>query len=145
VGLGRTVDFLHATNAVLVERGVQLPLAGQPTTTPADQQHMQRFLRDKPAGIVRITTAEHAANNVVWPALCKFLPAYPDVKVEMTVDDGLTDIVADRFDEDMIAVRIGPDMRMAVVCSPSYFDQHPIPRRPQDLTEHDCINMRLPT
>jgi DNA-binding transcriptional LysR family regulator len=145
VGLGRTVDFLHATNAVLVERGVQLPLAGQPTTTPADQQHMQRFLRDKPAGIVRITTAEHAANNVVWPALCKFLPAYPDVKVEITVDDGLTDIVADRFDEDMIAVRIGPDMRMAVVGSPSYFDQHPIPRRPQDLTEHDCINMRLPT
>jgi DNA-binding transcriptional LysR family regulator len=112
-------------------------------------------LREKPAGIVRITTAEHAANSVVWPALCEFLPAYPDIKVEVTVDYGLTDIVADRFDlgvrlgdqvaKDMIAVRIGPDLRMAVVGSPSYFDKHPVPQRPQDLTEHDCINMRLPT
>lgn len=112
-------------------------------------------LRDKPAGIVRITTAEHAANSVIWPALRSFLPAYPDVKVEITVDYGLTDIVADRFDlgvrlgdqvaKDMIAVRIGPDLRMAVVGSPSYFEKHPAPQRPQDLTEHDCINMRLPT
>jgi DNA-binding transcriptional LysR family regulator len=112
-------------------------------------------LREKPAGTVRITAAEHAANSVVWPALCKFLPAYPDVKVEVTVDYGLTDIVADRFDlgvrlgdqvaKDMIAIRIGPDMRMAVAGSPSYFDKYPVPRVPQDLTEHDCINMRLPT
>jgi DNA-binding transcriptional LysR family regulator len=112
-------------------------------------------LREKPAGTVRITTAEHAANSVVWPTLCEFLPAYPDVKVELTVDYGLTDIVADRFDlgvrlgdqvaKDMIAVRIGPDMRMAVVGSPSYLDKHPAPQVPQDLTEHDCINMRLPT
>jgi DNA-binding transcriptional LysR family regulator len=82
-------------------------------------------LREKPAGTVRITAAEHAANSVVWPALCKFLPAYPDVKVEVTVDYGLTDIVAERFDlgvrlgdqvaKDMIAVRVGPDLRMAVV------------------------------
>jgi DNA-binding transcriptional LysR family regulator len=112
-------------------------------------------LREKPAGTVRITTAEHAANSVVWPALCKFLPGYPDVKVEVTVDYGLTDIVAERFDlgvrlgeqvaKDMIAVRVGPDLRMAVVGSPSYFDKYPVPRVPQDLTEHDCINMRLPT
>jgi DNA-binding transcriptional LysR family regulator len=112
-------------------------------------------MREKPMGTVRITTAEHAANSVVWPKLCEFLPGYPDVKVELTVDYGLTDIVADRFDlgvrlgdqvaKDMIAVRIGPDLRMAVVGAPSYFDKHPLPRVPQDLTEHDCINMRLPT
>jgi DNA-binding transcriptional LysR family regulator len=112
-------------------------------------------LRDKPAGTVRITAAEHAANSVVWPKLCRFLPAYPDIKVEVTVDYGLTDIVADRFDlgvrlgdqvaKDMIATRIGPDLRMAVVGAPSYFEKRPLPRVPQDLTEHDCINMRLPT
>lgn len=112
-------------------------------------------LREKPAGTIRITTAEHAANSVIWPKLCEFLPAYPDIKVEVTVDYGLTDIVADRFDlgvrlgeqvaKDMIAVRIGPDLRMAVVGAPAYFDKHPPPLMPQELTEHDCINMRLPT
>jgi DNA-binding transcriptional LysR family regulator len=112
-------------------------------------------LRDKPAGKIRITTAEHAANAVIWPRLAEFLPGYPDIKVEVTVDYGLTDIVADRYDlgvrlgdqvaKDMIAVRIGPDMRMAVVAAPAYFDKHPLPLTPHDLTAHDCINLRLPT
>lgn len=112
-------------------------------------------IRDKPAGTIRITAAEHAAECVLWPKLEKFLPAYPDIKVEISIDYGLIDIVAERYDagvrlgeqvaRDMIAVRIGPDMRMAVVGTPHYFEQHPRPLVPQDLTEHRCINLRLPT
>ena len=112
-------------------------------------------LREKPAGNIRITTGEHAAEAVLWPALSKFLPAYPDINVELIIDYGLTDIVAERYDagvrlgeqiaKDMIAVRIGPDMRMAVVGAPSYFARHPRPKWPHDLTAHRCINLRLPT
>jgi DNA-binding transcriptional LysR family regulator len=112
-------------------------------------------LRDKPAGTIRITTGEHAAEAILWPALAGLLPRYPDIKVELIVDHGLTDIVAQRYDagvrlgeqvaKDMIAVRIGPDFRMAVVGAPSYFEGKPKPKRPQDLTAHDCINIRLPT
>jgi len=112
-------------------------------------------LREKPAGTIRITTGEHAAEAILWPALAKLLPHYPDVKVELMIDYGLTDIVAERYDagvrlgeqvaKDMIAVRIGPDMRMAVVGAPSYFAKRPPPKKPQDLTAHDCINLRLPT
>jgi DNA-binding transcriptional LysR family regulator len=112
-------------------------------------------LRDKPAGTIRITAGEHSAEAILWPALAKLLPRYPDIKVELNVDYGLTDIVAERYDagvrlgeqvaKDMIAVRIGPDFRMAVVGAPSYFARRPKPKRPQDLTGHDCINIRLPT
>src|SRR5713101_4156417 len=112
-------------------------------------------LREKPAGTIRITTGEHASEAILWPALAKLLPHYPDVKVELMIDYGLTDIVAERYDagvrlgeqvaKDMIAVRIGPDMRMAVVGAPSYFARRPPPKKPQDLTAHDCINLRLPT
>jgi DNA-binding transcriptional LysR family regulator len=112
-------------------------------------------LRDKPAGTVRITAGEHAANATLWPALEKILPSYPDIKVEITVDYGLTDIVAERFDagvrlgeqvaKDMIAVRIGADLRMAVVGSRSYFERRKRPQTPRDLTAHECINLRLPT
>jgi DNA-binding transcriptional LysR family regulator len=112
-------------------------------------------LRDQPAGTIRITAGEHPAYTVLWPALAKFLPRYPDIKVEVIVDYGLTDIVAQRFDagvrlgeqvaKDMIAVRIGPEMRMAVVGAPSYFATRSPPRKPQELTEHICINLRLPT
>lgn len=111
--------------------------------------------REKPAGTIRINAGEHAANSVLWPALEKLLPEYPDVKVEIVVDYGLTDIVAERYDagvrlgeqvaKDMIAVRIGPDMRMAVVGAPVYLDRRPKPLTPQDLTDHNCINLRLPT
>ena len=112
-------------------------------------------LRDKPAGNLRLTAGEHAAETVLWPALARLLPAYPDIKVEIVIDYGLTDIVAGRFDagirlgeqvaKDMIAVRIGPDMRMAAVAAPAYFARHQTPKTPQDLTSHNCINLRLPT
>jgi DNA-binding transcriptional LysR family regulator len=110
-------------------------------------------LREKPAGTVRIT--DYATDTILWPKLTKFLRQYPDIKVEIIIDYGLTDIVAQRFDagvrageqvaKDMIAVRIGPDMRMAVVGAPGYFRKRSEPRRPQDLIGHNCINLRLPT
>jgi len=112
-------------------------------------------LRDKPSGAIRITTGEHAANEVLLPALKRFLPLYPEISVEVAVDYGLTDIVAQRYDagirlgeqvaKDMIAVRIAPDMRMAVVGAPAYFAKRKKPKVPQDLTAHNCINIRLPT
>ncbi len=112
-------------------------------------------LREKPAGTIRITATDYATDTILWPKLAKFLPEYPDIRVEIIIDSGLTDIVAQRFDagvrsgeqvaKDMIAVRIGPDMRMAVVGAPSYFAGRPLPKKPQDLTDHTCINLRLPT
>jgi DNA-binding transcriptional LysR family regulator len=112
-------------------------------------------LREKPAGTIRITAGEHPAQTILWPTLAALLARYPDVKLEIVIDYGLTDIVAGHYDagvrlgeqiaKDMIAVRIGPDMRMAVVGAPSYFETHPRPKHPQDLTRHDCINLRLPT
>ncbi len=109
-------------------------------------------LRDKPAGTIRITTFKHAATSVLWPALTKLMQDYPDIRVEIAIDDGLTDIVAGRFDagirigeqveKDMIAIRIGPDIRMAVVGAPSYFARRPAPHNPRELREHDCINYR---
>jgi len=112
-------------------------------------------LREKPTGTIRITATDYAANTILWPKLTKFLRRYPDIKVEIIIDYGLTDIVAQRFDagvrsgeqvaKDMIAVRIGPDLRMAVVGAPSYFRKRPEPRKPQDLIGHNCINLRLTT
>jgi len=112
-------------------------------------------LGDKPAGAIRITTSLHPAETILWPALVKFLPRYPEVKVEISVDTALTDIAAHRFDagvrlgeqvaHGMIAVRIGPDLRMAAVASPSYLAKRAAPRTPRDLTEHNCINVRVPT
>jgi DNA-binding transcriptional LysR family regulator len=111
--------------------------------------------RDKPAGTIRITTHDHAAGTILWPKLSKVLADYPDIKVEISINYGLIDIVAERFDagvrsgdqvaKDMIAVRISPDMKRAVVGSPGYLSSRPLPRTPQDLTRHNCINMRLPT
>src|SRR6266480_2461858 len=112
-------------------------------------------LRDKPAGTIRITSIDYAADTILLPKIAKLLSEYPDINVEITVDYGLTDIVAERYDagvrsgeqvaKDMIAVRIAPDMRMAVVGAPSYFANRSLPKKPQDLTEHNCINLRLPT
>jgi len=112
-------------------------------------------LRDKPAGSVRITTSRHAAETILWPVLRKLLPDYPDIQVETVVDAGLADVVAERFDagirlgeqiaKDMVAVRIGPDMRMAAVAAKSYFARRRPPRVPQDLAHHLCINLRLQT
>jgi len=112
-------------------------------------------LREKPAGTLRITAIEYAADTILLPALTRLLPSYPDIKVEVMTDYGLTNIVAERYDagirlgeqvaKDMIAVRVGPDLRMAVVGAPSYFANRKRPRTPQDLTSHNCINLRLPT
>jgi DNA-binding transcriptional LysR family regulator len=112
-------------------------------------------LRDRPAGAIRIAASEHAAHSVIWPVLEKLLPDYPDIQVELAIEPGLTDIVVERFDagvrigelvaKDMVAVRIGPDLRMAVVGAPAYFAARPKPRTPRDLSEHRCINLRLPT
>jgi DNA-binding transcriptional LysR family regulator len=114
-----------------------------------------REMRGTPAGSVRITATEHAVRTLIWPRLESWLPKYPDINVEISSDNRFTDIVAERFDigvrlgsdvaKDMIAVRIAPDMRMAVVGSPSYFARHARPTAPQDLTQHDCICLRLPT
>jgi DNA-binding transcriptional LysR family regulator len=111
--------------------------------------------REKPSGTIRITAGEHPVETILMPALERLLPDYPDIKVEVDVDNTLTDLVAGRYDagirfgeqvaKDMVAVRIGPDMRMAVVGAPAYFARRPRPKAPQDLTEHACINMRLPT
>ncbi len=112
-------------------------------------------LREKPAGNIRITSEENAIRSVLWPALRNLLRSYPDISVELVTDYGLTDIVAERFDagvrlggivaKDMIAVPIGPDMRMVAVAAPSYFTNKAQPAVPQDLTSHCCINLRLPT
>ena len=112
-------------------------------------------LREKPAGTIRITATDYAADTILWPKLTKLLRQYPDIKVEIIIDYGLIDIVAERFDagvrsgeqvaKDMIAVRIGPDMRSAVVGAPSYFKTRSEPKRPQELIGHNCINLRLPT
>ena len=112
-------------------------------------------LGDKPAGLIRITSAEHAADSVLWPRLPAFIHEYPDINVEINIDYGMTDIVAQRYhagvrlgdqvEKDMVAVRIGPDLRVLVVGSPSYFANRPPPRTPQDLSAHNCINLRLPT
>src|SRR3954451_4201052 len=114
-----------------------------------------RDLRDKPAGTIRITSTEYAADAILLPKLAKLLPAYPAIKIEIVVDYGLSNIVAEGYDagvrsgeqvaQDMIAVRIGPDLRMAVVGAPSYFRKRPEPKKPQDLIGHNCINLRLPT
>lgn len=111
--------------------------------------------RDKPSGKLRITAGEHSAITILHPVLAKLLPDNPDLKIEIIVDYGLTDIVAEGFDagvrlgqqvaKDMIAMRIGPDMRMAVVSSPAYFARYPKPKIPSDLMQHNCITLRMPT
>jgi DNA-binding transcriptional LysR family regulator len=112
-------------------------------------------LRGRPAGSVRITATEHAARTLIWPRLEAWLPKYPDINIEISSDNRFTDIVAERFDigvrlggdiaKNMIAVRMAPDMRMAVVGSPGYLARQGRLTTPHDLTEHDCIRQRLPT
>ncbi|EJJ29623.1 LysR family transcriptional regulator [Rhizobium sp. CF142] len=112
-------------------------------------------LREKPSGTVRISAGEQAAELILLPTVERLLPQYPDIAIEILVDNGLTDIVAERLDagvrlgeqvaKDMVAARIGPDVRMAVVGSPGYFEGRDRPHTPHDLTEHNCINLRLPT
>src|SRR4029453_15527436 len=112
-------------------------------------------LRAKPAGSIRITTPLHAAETILWPAIEKLAPPHPDTKFELSIEAALINLVAERFDagvrlgeqvaKDMIAVRIGPDLRMAAVGAPSYFATRVKPKTPDDLTRHVCINMRMST
>jgi DNA-binding transcriptional LysR family regulator len=112
-------------------------------------------LRDKPAGMLRITMPRHAATSLVWPMMPDFLAAHPDICIEITIDEGLTDIIESRYDagirfgekvaKDIVAVRVSHDVRWAVVGSPAYFTNHPVPHTPQDLVEHRCINYRFAT
>ncbi|MGJ7484463.1 LysR family transcriptional regulator [Variovorax sp. LT2P21] len=112
-------------------------------------------MRDKPAGTVRITAHDHAITTALWPRLMPLLKQYPDIQIEFSVDYAFTDIashrfdagvrVGDRVDKDMVAVRISPDLRMAVAASPKYLADKPLPKKPQDLTDHRCVNLRLPT
>ena len=140
----------------VTEAGERLLRAAGPRFAEIDNElEAVTALRKKPAGTIRLTATENAAVSVLWPTLERLLPKYPDIKVEIVIDYGLTDIVAQRFDAGvrpgetvaggMISVRIGPDMRMAVVGAPSYFAEHEPPKAPQDLTGHNCINLRLPT
>lgn len=138
------------------EAGEQLFMRLSPHLLEIEQELTAlRDTRDRPAGNIRLTAGEHAMSAVLWPVLKPFMAQYPDINVEVTVDDGLTDIVDGRFDagvrlgeqvaKDMIAVRIAPDMRMAVVGSAEYLQRFGVPETPEQLDQHRCINMRLPT
>jgi DNA-binding transcriptional LysR family regulator len=146
----------NTRNVAPTEAGEQLIETLRPAFDDIDTRlSALNVLREKPSGTVRITTSKHAAELILWPAVRQLLKDCPDVKVELSIDSHLTDIITDRFDagvrlgeqiaKDMIAVRIGPELRMAVVGAPSYFAQHKRPRTPHDLTNHPCINIRLPT
>ena len=107
------------------------------------------------SGNIRLSAGEHAARSLVWPKLKPFLREYPEINVELVVDNGFVNIVEGRFDagirlgesvdKDMIAVKIGPDLRLAIVGAPSYFEDNPVPETPHYLQHHRCINMRMPT
>lgn len=141
-------------NVAPTEAGERLLSTLRPALESIDSELASlRELREKPAGTIRITTAEHAATTILWPALERLLPQYPDIHVELSIDSSLRDIVADRFDagvrlgealaKDMVAVKISSDIRMVIVGSPDYFAKYPIPKTPSDLANHNCINLRL--
>ncbi|MCX5578895.1 LysR family transcriptional regulator [Kaistia terrae] len=143
-------------SVALTEAGERLSRTVAPAFEDIDAELFAlSALRDKPAGNFRITAGQHAVDTVLWPALSRLLPEYPDIKVEIAVDAALTNIVTERYDagirlgesleKDMIAVCVGPEMRMALFAAPSYLEKHPPPRAPRDLTAHACINLRLPT
>lgn len=144
----RNVSVTEAGDRLLNEIGPRLDGILAALTSMND-------LREKPAGTVRLTSDEHAAESIIWPVLERFLPEYPDIKVEVTTDYGLSDIVGERYDagvrlgetvaKDMIAIPIGPKTRMIVVGAPSYIAGRQKPKVPQELTSHRCINFRLPT
>jgi DNA-binding transcriptional LysR family regulator len=140
----------------LTEAGERLFLTVRPRFEEIDAELAALSeLREKPSGTIRITATDYAADTILWPKISKVLQDYPDIKVEVNINYGLIDIVAERYDagvrlgdqvaKDMIAVRIAPDLRMVVVGSPTYFSKRPRPEAPQDLTAHNCINLRLPT
>jgi len=149
--LSRTTRSVSPTEA-----GEQLLRVIAPRFEEIDSELAQlNAFRDKPAGRLRITAGEHAAISIMQPVLGRLLPDHPDLNIEVIVDYGLTDIVAEGYDagirlgeqvaKDMIAMRVGPELRMAVVGSPGYFGRHARPKSPHELTQHNCITIRLPT
>ncbi len=134
-------DLLHTLRPAFGDIGARL-------------QSISKF-RDRPAGTVRITCSRHAAETLLWSAVDRIMAEYPDICIELSLDGALTNIVAEQFDagvrlgesleKDMIAVKIGPDLRLALVASPDYLAQHPAPVTPRDLTQHNCINLRMAT
>lgn len=138
------------------EAGERLVRTLTPMLRELDQSFVElSALREKPAGTIRISSVEHAAKTIILPALAQLLSKYPDINVEVIVDYGLVDVVADHFDagvrlgeqvaKDMIAVRMSQDVPMAIVGSPTYFETNSVPDRPEQLVEHQAINLRLPT
>lgn len=172
LGLSRSA-LSHAMLALEARLGVRLLTRTTRSVSPTEagarllsvlsprlseiQQELESLtaMRDKPAGTVRITAHDHAIVTALWPRLLPLLRQYPDVQIEFSVDYAMTDIAAQRFDagvrvgnrvdKDMIAVRIAPDLRMAVAASPGYLAGRSLPATPQELTEHRCVNLRLPT
>jgi DNA-binding transcriptional LysR family regulator len=155
-GMGLKLLTRNTRNVAPTEAGEQLIATLRPAFDEIDARlSALSALRERPAGNVRITSSRHAAETILWPAVGRLITDYPDVTVEISVDSHLTDIIADRFDagvrlgeqlaKDMIAVRIGPELRMAVVGSPAYFAAHGRPQSPHDLTRHACINIRMAT
>lgn len=149
--LTRTTRSVAATEA-----GEQLIKSVEPMIVDIEKALQDLVANQgKPTGTIRITAGEHALSTTLWPLLKPFLLQYPDVKVELSVDNTLTDIVSGRFDagvrlgeqveKDMVAVRIGPDWSMAIVATPEYFAEKGKPQTPYELQNHSCINMRLPT
>ncbi len=155
-GMGIRLLTRTTRNVAPTEAGERLrqSLAPRVAEIEADIAALMEF-RDKPAGNIRITLSDHALECAVWPKLRPVLSAYPDIKLELSIDNGMRNIVEDGFDagirlgesvqKDMIAVRIGPDWRLVAVASPAYFSAHPVPKHPQDLIGHNCINMRQAT
>lgn len=152
------VRLLNRTtrNVSPTEAGQQLLARVSPALQEIDLGLAQvGALRERPAGTLRISADEYAIQSVLWPALERFLIAFPEVNVELTTDYGRVDLARERYDAgvrrgglvagDMIAVRIGPEIPMAIVGSPSYFEMRARPARPQELSGHACINLRLPT
>jgi DNA-binding transcriptional LysR family regulator len=159
----RVEDSMGLKLLTRTTRNVSLTEAGEQLITtlrPAFDDIQARIaglsaLREKPSGNVRITAGRHAVETLLWPAVHNVLRDNPDVKIELSIDHALTDIVAERFDagvrlgeeiaKDMVAVKIGPDLRLAVVGSPTYIAEHGTPISPNDLTQHRCINIRQST
>lgn len=152
------VRLLNRTtrNVSPTEAGERLLARAEPALEEIEDGFAQlTALRDRPAGTIRISADEYAIQSVLWPRIPAFLAAHPDVRIELTTDYGRSDIVRDRQDagvrrgrlvsKDMVPVRIGPDVKMAVVGAPSCFHDRERPRTPQDLSEYACINLRLPT
>jgi len=155
-GMGVKLLTRNTRNVAPTEAGDQLIATLRPAFDEIDARlSALSALREKPAGTVRITTSRHAAQTILWPAVTRLLRDHPAVTVEISIDSHLTDIIADRFDagirlgeqlaKDMIAVPIGPALRMAVVGSPAYFERYGRPRTPHELTGHACINIRMQT